>query len=161
MLLRELNFTRVKLLGGAKEIYMRNKREVQKVFKDCLNLNFKDDIYFNEDYAKLYGKPFLFEYKNKDYIFKTIAIKNFIKDTPFYDIQSPYGYNGFYVNTNDQTFIKEALNSLKIKALKEKIIAFFIRFHPFDENLKIYAKNLDFFNNSKKIVVVNTGGGGY
>lgn len=134
---------------------MRNKVEVQNVF-NCLNLSFSDDIYFNEDYARLYGEPFLFEYKNKKLYFKTIGIKNFIKGTSFYDMQSPYGYNGFFINTNDETFIKEALLSLRHKALEEKIIAFFIRFHPFDENVNFYAKNLDFFSNNKKIVVVDT-----
>lgn len=127
---------------------MRNKTEFRN---DFAHLSFCDDIYFKKEYAQLYGEPFLFQYNEGKYCFKTIAVKNCIENTPFYDIQSPYGYNGFYTNTNDEIFIQKALNSLKIQALKEKIIAFFIRFHPFDKNFNCYAQSLNYLSTPKKV----------
>ncbi|EKJ6088930.1 hypothetical protein PJQ67_001419, partial [Campylobacter coli] len=44
-----------------------------------------------------------------------------------------------------KNFIKEALENLKLKAVEQNIIAFFIRFHLFDENLKNYHYLLPFF----------------
>lgn len=118
-------------------------------------LSYEKDIYFKASYARLYGEVFDFEFKLGSFVFKTLAIKSEITNTPFFDLQSPYGYSGFYTNSKDEKFLKEALNALKEKALKENIIAFFVRFHPFDENLSFYEKELDFFKQNKKIVLVN------
>ena len=98
------------------------------------SLSYKDDIYFNKDYAKLYGEAFEFEFLQNGHEFKCIGIKSPIANTEFFDLQSPYGYSGFYCDTNDEKFINQALKELKKKALSEQIIAFFLRFHPFDEN---------------------------
>ncbi|EKB1120931.1 hypothetical protein ONB61_001953, partial [Campylobacter jejuni] len=48
------------------------------------------------------------------------------------------------------------LKALKTEAFKQNIIAFFIRFHLFDENLKIYSKLLPFFTKSRETIIVNT-----
>ncbi|WP_348518860.1 hypothetical protein [Campylobacter sp. CCS1377] len=121
-----------------------------------LQTHFKDDIYFQNFYAKLYGEVFEFEFKKDNFYFKTIAIKEKIPNTSFYDLQSPYGYSGFYSNTNDLTFLKQALEKLKEKALKENIIAFFIRFHPFDFICTTLKPQLHFFTKNKSIIVVAT-----
>ncbi|EHV5228028.1 hypothetical protein K0T61_001777, partial [Campylobacter jejuni] len=79
-----------------------------------------------------------------------------IENSQFYDLQSPYGYGGIYCNSQNEDFIKEALKALKTEAFKQNIIAFFIRFHFFDENLKIYSKLLPFFTKSRETIIVNT-----
>ncbi|WP_270966486.1 hypothetical protein [Campylobacter upsaliensis] len=117
--------------------------------------NFGADIYFSKEYAKLYGEVFEFSFEKNGKLFKTIALKKQIPNTPFFDLQSPYGYSGFYSNSNDESFLKQALESLKQKALSENIIAFFLRLHPFDTNLGFYEKHLDFFKKERQIVLIN------
>ena len=133
---------------------------IDEYFKRCLkpNLSYKDDIYFKKEYAKLYGEVFEFSFCKNGCEFRTIAIKERIGQSEFFDLQSPYGYSGFYSNSKDETFIKEALSELKQRALKENIIAFFLRFHPFDELLPLYQKHLQFFADERKIVIVATAG---
>ncbi len=121
-----------------------------------LHTDFKNDIYFNKQYAKLYGEPFEFEFKKDNFLFKTIAIKEKIENTKYYDLQSSYGYSGFYSNTANPTFLQQALFALKTQAFKENIIAFFIRFHPFDFYYHCFKEQLDFFTKSKTIVIVAT-----
>lgn len=125
-----------------------------KTHKDYSYLS--SDIYLNEKYAKLYGEVFEFEFKKDEKVFKAIAIKEKIPNTEFYDLQSPYGYGGIYCNAHDEDFIKEALSDLKLKALKQNIIAFFIRFHLFDENLENYHHLLPFFTKNKETIIVHT-----
>ncbi|MPB64517.1 hypothetical protein AAH53_006960 [Campylobacter upsaliensis] len=117
--------------------------------------NFSEDLYFSKEYAKLYGEVFEFSFEKNGAFFKTIAIKKQIPNSPFFDLQSPYGYSGFYANTNDESFLKLALESLKKRALSENIIAFFLRLHPFDTNLGFYEANLDFFKKERQIVLIN------
>ncbi|WP_270987394.1 hypothetical protein, partial [Campylobacter upsaliensis] len=117
--------------------------------------NFSEDLYFSKEYAKLYGEVFEFSFEKNGAFFKTIAIKKQIPNSPFFDLQSPYGYSGFYTNTNDESFLKLALESLKKRALSENIIAFFLRLHPFDTNLGFYEANLDFFKKERQIVLIN------
>lgn len=119
----------------------------------CLSSN---DIYLNKKYAELYGETFDFSYSKNGFVFKIIAIKEKIANSQFYDLQSPYGYGGIYCSSQNEDFIKEALKALQIEALKQNIIAFFIRFHLFDENLKIYSKLLPFFTKSRETIIVNT-----
>ena len=115
-----------------------------------------NDIYLNKKYAELYGETFDFSYSKNGLVFKVIAIKEKIENSQFYDLQSPYGYGGIYCNSQNEDFIKEALKALKTEAFKQNIIAFFIRFHLFDENLKIYSKLLPFFTKSRETIIVNT-----
>ncbi|WP_291953022.1 hypothetical protein [Campylobacter sp.] len=116
--------------------------------------DFSEDIYFQKEYVGLYGEVFEFIYKENGNFFKIVANKQKIKNTSFFDLQSPYGYGGIYSNSVDSDFLTRALSGLKQQALKENIIAFFIRFHPFDKNLNFYQTKLDFFKKERKIVIV-------
>lgn len=118
--------------------------------------SFLDDIYFKCEYARLYGDIFEFEFKEGEKVFKVLANKESVPHTPFFDLQSPYGYGGFASNTSDEGFLQRALEALKQRCLKERIIAFFVRFHPFDRHLKAYEKFLPFFKKERKIVFVDT-----
>lgn len=133
------------------KIFLEDFLKTHKDYSYSLN-----DIYLNEKYAALYGEVFEFSYKKEVRIFKIIAIKEKIPDTKFYDLQSPYGYGGIYCNTHDKDFIEEAFKNLKFKALEQNIIAFFIRFHLFDENLRIYHHLLPFFTKNREAIIVNT-----
>ncbi|MDO4674417.1 hypothetical protein [Campylobacter sp.] len=118
--------------------------------------DFSGDVYFKPDYAALYGEAFEFSFREGGRVFHTLAVKTSVANTPFFDLQTPYGYGGFSTNSNDEGFLQRALNALKSKAIEQKIIAFFIRFHPFDENLNLYQKHLNFFKKERQIVIVPT-----
>lgn len=118
-------------------------------------LSFENDIYHNSEYAKLYGEVFEFSYSKDNDFLKITAIKESIKGSPYFDISTPYGYGGFLFK-GDKEFLKESLEKLKEKCLSENIIAFFIRFHPFDAHLELYATMFHFFSKNRKIVVVDT-----
>lgn len=102
-----------------------------------------DDIYYSKEYITLYLKQkeeiFEFKYEKDDKLFFNIAIKRPIEkildnklDELYYDLETVYGYGGFYTNTEDKEFLKEAFNSYEEKCKEENIIAEFFRFHPFN-----------------------------
>lgn len=112
------------------------------------------DIYFEEDYAKLYeesekGKLEIFEFNNKKGSGKTLFIKREISEKIFnhkyYDIVTPYGYGGpifnIYSMEDKKDFIKEYCEKFQEYCLKNNIISEFIRFHPLEKN----HKNLENF----------------
>ena len=137
-------------------LWKMSKLSLDAYFEQNLKprLSYKDDIYFKKDYAGLYGEVFEFEFRKGSHEFYTIGVKERIGQSEFFDLQSPYGYSGFYSTSSDESFVKEALNELTQKALQENIIAFFLRFHPFDELLPFYKKHLNFFADERKIVIV-------
>ncbi len=115
-------------------------------------MNLINDIYYSDNYISLYLKDkeeiFSFEYKENDNIFinKTIKrpilnIGNIKIDEGFYDLETAYGYGGFYTNCNDELFISNALIEYKKKCKEENIIAEFMRFHPFNN----FSQNNDSF----------------
>jgi hypothetical protein len=124
--------------------------------------NFLEDVYYSKEYISLYLKEdekiFEFEYKEDDFIFYTIAIKrpivkigNQIIDDGYYDLETAYGYGGFYVNTENKEFIEKAFEKYNKKCLEENIIAEFIRFHTFNNfplhhsrflNMNIYDRDV-------------------
>ncbi len=150
------------IMGGGTLKNSYKEWKMSRIFLEDFLKNHKnysyllDDIYLNKKYASLYGEVFEFSYQKEVKLFKMIAIKEKIPNTKFYDLQSPYGYGGIYCNVNDKNFIKEALENLKLKAVEQNIIAFFIRFHLFDENLKNYHYLLPFFTKNKETIIVNT-----
>ena len=114
--------------------------------------------YHQKEYARLNlaknDKIFEFNYKENSLEFYNISIKSKIPNTDFYDLCSPYGFAGILCNTNNNDFIKRALNAQKEQALKQNIIAEFMRFNPcsnIGENLK---NSLDFFAKGNSNVAV-------
>jgi len=107
-------------------------------------MNLIYDIYYSKEYLSLYLKDneeiFEFEYKEGHHLFYNIAIKRPITkigdkkiDDGYFDLETAYGYGGFYTNTKDEVFISKALSEYEAKCKNEKIIAEFIRFHTFNE----------------------------
>lgn len=105
-------------------------------------MNLLKDIYYNIEYSDLYIKKgyelFNFEYRESNKIFKNIAIKKAINKignisvSGYFDLETPYGYGGFYSNTSDSKFIERAFLNYKKKCKEENIIAEFCTFHPFN-----------------------------
>ncbi|RRS31273.1 MAG: hypothetical protein P794_04285 [Epsilonproteobacteria bacterium (ex Lamellibrachia satsuma)] len=127
-------------------------------------MNLINDIYYNDEYISLYLKKdeelFSFKYEEEENIFINKTIKRPIRkignieiDDGFYDLETAYGYGGFYTNSQDQEFIARAMNAYKTKCNEEKIIAEFIRFHPFN-NFPIKCNNFLDFNVYDRDVVV-------
>lgn len=124
--------------------------------------NLLKDIYYSKEYLSLYLKEdeeiFEFEYKEDDFIFYNIAIKkpilrigNQIISDGYFDIETAYGYGGFYVNTENNIFLKSAFEKYIQKCLEENVIAEFIRFHTFNNfplkdskflNMNIYDRDV-------------------
>jgi UDP-N-acetylbacillosamine alanyltransferase len=105
--------------------------------------NLLDDIYYQKDYISLYLKKnesiFEFNFNEGDVFFYNIAIKrpitqigNVLVGDGYFDLETVYGYGGYYTNSQDEAFIQRALTVYNEKCTKEKIIAEFIRFHPFN-----------------------------
>jgi len=125
-------------------------------------MNLLNDTYYSKEYISLYLKEdeevFAFEYKEDNFIFYNVAIKRPITKIGneditdgYFDLETAYGYGGFYLNTDNQEFIKIALEKYEQKCLEENIIAEFIRFHPFNSfpkedqeflNMNIYDRDV-------------------
>ncbi len=127
-------------------------------------MNLINDIYYNDEYISLYLKKdeelFSFKYEEEENIFINKTIKRPIRkignieiDDGFYDLETAYGYGGFYTNNLDQEFVARAMNAYKTKCNEEKIIAEFIRFHPFN-NFPTKCNNFLDFNVYDRDVVV-------
>jgi len=127
-------------------------------------MNLLNDIYYSDEYISLYLKndeelfSFTYEEDEKKFINKTIKrpikkIGNLDINDGFYDLETAYGYGGFYTNSNDQEFISRAMNSYSNKCNEEKIIAEFIRFHPFNNFSRSYGNLLDFNLYDRDVVV--------
>ena len=129
-------------------------------------INLLHDIYYKKKYVALYLKDgdsiFKFKYQEDNNIFYNIAIKrpilkigNVRLDDIYYDLETAYGYGGFYTNCNEIDFIKKAMSSYTQRCKEEKIIAEFIRFHPFNEFPLNFGEFLDFNVYDRDVVVVD------
>lgn len=118
-----------------------------------------DNIFLDNKYIDLYLKNneeiFSFSYSEDNLFFKNIAIKSPIKDTPYWDLSSPYGYAGYFTNSTDSSFLKRALTQQAQEALRCNIIAEFIRFHPLYCNAQVFAPFLDFFSQERLVIEVD------
>ena len=101
-------------------------------------------------------RVFCFEFKQDSKLFSNTAIIEQIPETSHYDMSSPYGYGGYFTNTNDLSFLAKALQAQKEKAKTQGVIAEFVRFHPLFEHTKSFAKLLDFFHFERYVIEVST-----
>lgn len=122
------------------------------------------DTYYSDEYISLYIKDneeiFSFEYKEDDKLFINKTIKKPIKrignitvNDNYYDLETAYGYGGFYTNSEDKLFLKNALLKYKEKCKDERIIAEFIRFHPFNDFPQVHSEFLEFNVYDRDVVV--------
>jgi len=131
-----------------------------------MQLDLSQDTYYSGDYISLYLKKgeelFVFKYKEGDKLFINKAIKRPIINIGkekiidrYFDLETAYGYGGYYVNNNDTSFLERALSDYKRRCESENIIAEFIRFHPFNNFPQINDKYLNFNFNDRKVVIVD------
>lgn len=103
----------------------------------------KKDVYFTEEYIKLYEdecqKAFCFVYKENDkilifpYLLRTFEFKG----KKYHDFETAYGYGGPIANIEDKTFTDTAL-CFFIEYCKEfNYVAGFIRFCPLLKNYEL------------------------
>ena len=107
------------------------------------------DIYFDEKYGKLYedaeqGEACIFKCETEDGIIINQFIKRkipmLVEGKSYYDIVTPYGYGGPYIESckNKEKILKEYEKSFSEYCASNHIVAEFVRFHP------IYKNYLDF-----------------
>ena len=112
--------------------------EIRDTWNKCLDLipDNKRDIYFFEEYVKLYqddiSKALCVVAQENDNILLLPIIRRQFET--FFDFETPYGYGGPLVNTDDIRWIESALQSMKQFLVEQRYIAGFIRFHPLLHN---------------------------
>ncbi|GIO07336.1 hypothetical protein J31TS6_33640 [Brevibacillus reuszeri] len=83
-------------------------------------------------------EPTFFLYEEEGHIYYHAFHMAKVPNTPFFDIQSPYGYGGPLSSTSDDCFLIRAWNEYRSWCNSKKVIAEFIRFHPILNNFKNY-----------------------
>jgi hypothetical protein len=94
------------------------------------------DIYFTEEYVKLYETPgdraecFIYREGDTLFLFPYLKRRIALLDETFYDFETAYGYGGPIVNGSDAGFMERACRAF-LDVLKERrVVAGFIRFNP-------------------------------
>ncbi len=110
-----------------------------------------NDIYFDENYGKLYekvenGEAVVFECKTSN----GVIINQFIKreipikfdDNVYYDIVTPYGYGGPYIKEciNKDALLKDYEEQFSKYCIENNIVAEFVRFHPIYKNYEDFKE---------------------
>jgi len=130
------------------------------------NVNLFHDIYYDDSFLSLEcrkGQELLsFEYREGEERFLVKGIKRKIErigtatiDDGYFDLETPYGYGGYLSNTSSKRFIESAMNAYETHCREERIIAEFIRFHPFNPFPSAFPETLDFLHHDRDVVVVN------
>jgi len=128
--------------------------EKKNLWNDKLNLleEFSGlKVYKEIEYLNLYTNnqsdlECIFIEEEKNFFFIPYIKKkiNFPGFENFYDIESAYGYSGPVSNSQDQIFLKNALELFKNYCFKKNIIACLIRFDPFTQLHNLFdKKNID------------------
>lgn len=124
-----------------------------------VEFDYRTCVYYSKDYVSLYIKErdeiFEFSYKEGNKEFYNIAIKRPIDGTDYFDLETAYGYGGWFANTDDKGFINRAVLQYTKEVLSQNIVAEFIRFHPYN-NFPILNQDIfDFFRYDRDVVIVN------
>lgn len=111
----------------------------------------KVDIYFEENYGKLYEKmenaiaeKFVFENENGKItsLFLKREIPEKIDGKTYYDLITPYGYGGPVVefSNNKEKLLEDFEKEFSKYCLENNIVSEFIRFHPIAKNYEDFEK---------------------
>jgi len=128
--------------------------------------NLLEDIYYSKEYSSLYihegESVFEFHYQENKELFYNMAIKKPINkigsvdvNDGYYDLETAYGYGGYYSTSDNPAFLSRAIDAYKKKCLNENIIAEFIRFHPYNKFPFKYSNLLDFVVADRDVVVID------
>lgn len=116
----------------------------------------KQDIYFTEEYVKLYqnniDKALCVVAIDDEKIVLMPILRRQIDEAKF-DFETPYGYGGFISNSEDKEFLNRAMDQIKIEFTNNNYVAGFIRFHPIIENSEICRGHLQIIEDRKTIAM--------
>ena len=104
----------------------------------------KKDIYFTEEYVKLYEseteKAYCFYYTENDFHFLfPYLLREFKYDNQtFFDFETVYGYGGPIYNKDNDYYIAKAWNAFLHYGYSNNYIAGFSRFHPLLNNNRCF-----------------------
>lgn len=84
-------------------------------------------------------EPVFFLYREAGEMFYHGLLKGKVLGTNYFDLQSPYGYGGPIVTTQDPEFIKRACGAYANWCEESNILVEFVRFHPLAENWLYYS----------------------
>ncbi|MFA6013579.1 MAG: GNAT family N-acetyltransferase [Gallionellaceae bacterium] len=129
-------------------------------------IDLSKDIYFLKEYASLYlaegENLFEFDYRDGSDRFYNLTVKrpiyrigNRAVDDGYYDLETAYGYGGYYSTTGDQRFLEKALSAYHQQCMDERIIAEFIRFHPYNAFPSVNNGYLDFIALDRQTVSID------
>jgi len=146
------------------KIYRHNEKNDWELF--CKKYNLKLDIYYQADFLYLdailqKGEYEIFTFEKGENIFIYPYIKLPIPLSGFenyFDISSPYGYAGPYVNNTDEDFFNDAEKSLIEYYNQIGIITEFVRYHYlYNEERFFNVKIQNSINRTIVIVNLNKG----
>ncbi len=109
------------------------------------------DLYFDENYGKLYekienGKANIFEYEDENgkitnqFLIREIPDK--IDGKTFYDLVTPYGYGGpvIHYSNNKEKLLENYENAFTKYCRENDFVSEFVRFHPIVKNYEDFSK---------------------
>ena len=115
----------------------------------------QQDIYFQEEYVRLYetekDTAFCFMCREKG----NILIMPFLrrKAGPYFDFETPYGYGGPITNTNDLEWIENAISLMCAHFAHQNYICGFVRFHPLLNNAQYCQGKMDVLRDRQTISI--------
>lgn len=129
-------------------------------------IDISKDIYYSKNYASLYpiaGESiFEFEYREASDRFYNLAIKRPITQIGesrigdgYYDLETAYGYGGYLSTSADARFLDNAMHAYQQKCMDEKIIAEFVRFHPYNPFPMTGKRHMDFIALDRQTVSID------
>lgn len=120
------------------------------------------DIFYKEKWRELYSKfegdGFgFYEFNHKDGTIIYPYVKRKTPDNNYYDIVTPYGFNGPAIvdkRNNDLTnLLKDFNEDFKAYCRKEKIIAEYVRFCPWTKNVEYFKDLYDIRPNNQTVAI--------
>lgn len=131
-----------------------------------MNSHLGNELFYAKNYAKLYLKPgeevFEFNFNKGEFFFKNIALKKPILKIGeieitdgLYDLETPYGYGGFFTNSKDLSFVEEAMSAYKNEVASQSIISEFLRFNVFNAFPKTFESQLEFCVQERNTIAID------
>lgn len=116
------------------------------------------DIYYNEEYVKLYeneeSKAFCIVSREKEYIFLMPFLRR--KAGEYFDFETAYGYGGPITNTKDMAWISQTLAKVNAYFRAQNYICGFVRFHPLLDNADCCKNGMEVLYD-RETVAINVG----
>ena len=118
------------------------------------------DVYYLSQYAKAFqqigeGQPLLFYYENdttkamnvvmKRDIALSKPFKELLPQNEWFDISTPYGYGGFWIEGDDYSSLEKEYVEL---CTEKRFISEFIRFHLYSKYIDVFSGTIDCYTNN-------------